>query len=319
MGNPAAEAKKAEGNAFFKASKHAEAVAKYTEAIALCPSDHTYFSNRAACYEKMGEFEKSAEDGKSCITCNKTFIKGYFRAATALKALKRYKEAEDTLKLGLGVEPRNKDLKENLAEIQGLMRKDKVVALTASAEEAWSKKDYKTTIDLCDKGLALGAGDGKLTALRAKAVPMFEKAEKSRTAGLSKTELFKEAGDKWYKAANFEFAIAEYTKCLDNLSDKHSTLAIKALSNRSACHKQLSNFDGTIEDCSVVIEAEPNNVKALIRRAQGFEAVERYKFALQDVKTVLQLPADIVGGANYKIANEMQHRLNRVVAQLKMG
>ena len=48
-----AEAKKAEGNAFFKAGKYPEAVAKYSEALALDDTMHTVFSNRAACYEKM--------------------------------------------------------------------------------------------------------------------------------------------------------------------------------------------------------------------------------------------------------------------------
>jgi len=52
-------------------------------------------------------------------------------------------------------------------------------------------------------------------------------------------------------------------------------LAIRCLSNRAACYKQLSDFDGTIEDCSSVLEADANNVKALVRRAQAFEAVER--------------------------------------------
>jgi len=89
------------------------------------------------------------------------------------------------------------------------------------------------------------------------------------------------------------------------------------LSNRSACFKQISNFDGTIEDCSAVLEADPTNVKSLVRRAQAFEAVERYKFALQDVKAVLTMPRGDVGEQNFTLCNGMQHRLNRVVAQLK--
>ncbi|CAM9681744.1 unnamed protein product [Phaeothamnion confervicola] len=54
-----------------------------------------------------------------------------------------------------------------------------------------------------------------------------------------------------------------------------------------------------------------------MRRAQAFEAIERYRFALQDVRTVLAMPQDQVGTANWNLANGMQHRLNRVVAQLK--
>ncbi|CAM9644204.1 unnamed protein product, partial [Choristocarpus tenellus] len=112
-------------------------------------------------------------------------------------------------------------------------------------------------------------------------------------------------------------AIKAYTECLDNIPSKTSPLAIKCYSNRSACYKQLSNFDGTVQDTSAVLEAEPNNVKALMRRAQAFEAIERYRFALQDVRTVLHMPMDQVGAANFQLANGMQHRLNRVVQQLK--
>lgn len=70
-------------------------------------------------------------------------------------------------------------------------------------------------------------------------------------------------------------AIVKYTECLDSLPDRRSELAIKCFSNRSACYKQLSNFDATVEDTTAVLEVEPENVKALVRRAQAFEAIER--------------------------------------------
>jgi len=92
---------------------------------------------------------------------------------------------------------------------------------------------------------------------------------------------------------------------------------MKAHSNRAACYKQISNFDGVIEDCTAVLEYEPENVKALVRRAQAFEGVERYRYALQDCKTVLSMPMDKIGKANYDLCNMMQHRLNRTVQQLK--
>jgi stress-induced-phosphoprotein 1 len=84
-----------------------------------------------------------------------------------------------------------------------------------------------------------------------------------------------------------------------------------------ACYKQISNFDGVISDCTAVLEVEPDNVKALLRRAQAFEGVERYRFALQDVKAVLQLPYHQVGKTNFDLCNGMQHRLQRTVDQLK--
>jgi stress-induced-phosphoprotein 1 len=85
----------------------------------------------------------------------------------------------------------------------------------------------------------------------------------------------------------------------------------------TACYKQISNFDGVISDCTAVLEVDPENVKALIRRAQAFEGVERYRFALQDVKTVLMMGIANVGKTNYDLCNMMQHRLQRTVTQLK--
>jgi predicted kinase len=56
-----------------------------------------------------------------------------------------------------------------------------------------------------------------------------------------------------------------------------------------------------------------------MRRAQAFEACERYKSALQDVRQVLQLGLEVVGKSTFDLANGMQHRLNRVIAQLKQS
>ncbi|CAM9572052.1 unnamed protein product [Sphacelaria rigidula] len=165
--------------------------------------------------------------------------------------------------------------------------------------------------------MRLDAGNKDLQAVLDRAKPKFEAAERARRSGLSSTELLKEKGDDAYKRAAFEEAIVKYTECLDQLPDKKSPLAIKCFSNRSACYKQLSNFDATVEDTTAVLEVEPNNVKALVRRAQAFEAIERYRFALQDVRAVLQMPADQVGSQNMALANGMQHRLHRVVQQLK--
>jgi hypothetical protein len=41
----------------------------------------------AACYEKIGNFEEMANASQSCIKADKTFVKGYFRLATAQKNL----------------------------------------------------------------------------------------------------------------------------------------------------------------------------------------------------------------------------------------
>jgi len=147
--------------------------------------------------------------------------------------------------------------------------------------------------------------------------PLHQRSEKQRMSKLDPKEKIKEEGDAFFKNANFESAIKSYSKCLDSISDKSSDLALKCYNNRAACYKQLSNFEGTISDSTSVLEYKPDDIKALIRRAQAYEACERYKSSLQDVRQVLAYGIDVVGKPSFDLANGMQHRLNRVIAQLK--
>jgi hypothetical protein len=55
----------------------------------------------------------------------------------------------------------------------------------------------------------------------------------------------------------------------------------------------------------------------MIRRAQAFEGVERYRMALTDVKVVLKMGYAKIGKSNFELCNAMQHRLQRTVDQLK--
>lgn len=276
-----------------------------------------YWSNMAASHEKLKQFAEMEEAARSCVKADSKFVKGYFRLATALKALNKNAECIKTLESGLGVDSSNADLKRMKTEMVEVQRQANAHALCTKAQEQMQNGDIEKAFKTLEAASRIDAGNSEVQDMMSRVKPKWEAMERSRKSGLSGTEKFKEAGDEQYKAANFEGAIEKYTQCLSKLNDNASPLAIKCLSNRAACFKQISNFDGTIEDCSMVLETEPNNVKALVRRAQAFEAVERYKFALQDVKQVLSTDYSIVGEANYKLCNGMQHRLNRVIAQLK--
>lgn len=320
MPNPKAEKIKAEGNAFFKAGKYADAISKYQEATKIDDTVPSYWSNMAACHEKLGQYEEMADAGRSCIKADKNFVKGYFRLAVAYKALNDLGNCIKTLENGLGIQSSNPDLKRMKKEVTELQRGEQVAAYCAKAEEMMQNGDIAGAMKQLDFASRLDAGNPDIERMMSKVKPKFEAMEKKRKAGLSTVERYKENGDASYKNANFEEAVGHYTKCLDELQKKGQTgsdLALKAYSNRAACYKQISNFDGTISDCSAVLEVDPENVKALIRRAQAFEGVERYRFALQDVKTVLMMPYNQVGKSNFDLCNMMQHRLQRTVNQLK--
>mmetsp|Transcript_3889 Transcript_3889/g.5804 ORF Transcript_3889/g.5804 Transcript_3889/m.5804 type:complete len:324 (-) Transcript_3889:246-1217(-) len=320
MPNAQAEVLKGQGNQFFKSGQYAVAIEKYNEATKIDPNVPAYWSNMAACYEKLSQYDQMAEASRSCIKADRNFVKGYFRLATAQKGQNDLQGCIKTLESGLAVQSSNADLKRMKKDVQELLRGEQVAGYCRTAEKQMQSGDITGAFKTLELASRIDAGNPDIERMMARVKPKFEAMEARRKAGLSATEIYKERGDEQYKSANFEGAIELYTKCIDTLRAEgkgQSELAIKAYSNRAACYKQISNFDGTVEDCTAVLEVDPENVKALIRRAQALEGLERYRFALQDVKTVLSMPFDKVGKSNFDLCNGMQHRLNRTVQQLK--
>jgi tetratricopeptide (TPR) repeat protein len=89
----AAAQAKDRGNEAFKKKLYQQAVDHYSTAIKLDPSNHLYYSNRSAAYDKMGEYNNMIRDARKCIELNPTFLKGYFRLITGLRHGKQYTEA----------------------------------------------------------------------------------------------------------------------------------------------------------------------------------------------------------------------------------
>ncbi|KAJ0404143.1 hypothetical protein P43SY_008701 [Pythium insidiosum] len=259
MVNAAAEAKKNEGNEAFKRRDWAQAVAKYSEAIAIDATNHVYFSNRSAAFNGMHKFEEAANDAAQCIKLNPDFVKGYHRHGMALMALKKYEEALATLRAGQRVDFDNKDLNKLIQEIE----------------------------------------------------PLQKKVEMARRSGMNRAELLKEEGNDAFKKAHFERAIELYTEALEASDRQDSPLALSCYNNRAACNQQLSAFSAVVRDCTHVLEYEPQNQKALLRRALAYEGLERYRLALQDIRTLLSI------NPNIEIANKAQHRLGEYVRKLK--
>lgn len=321
-GHPKAEAFKAEGNKFFKSGDYKAAIAKYNEATDVDPNVPAYWSNMAACYEKISEYDEMENASRSCIKADKNFVKGYFRLATALKAKDDLEGCIKALESGLAVDSTNADLKRMKKDLTELQRGETVAKYISKCEEQVTNGDIAGAYKTLELASRLDAGNPDIERMMGKVKPKYERMEAQRRSNLSPDEVCKERGDDAFKNAQFEVAIEHYSKCLKGLQNRgesQSDLALKAHANRAACYKQISNFDGVIEDCTAVLEVDPENVKALVRRAQAFEGVERYRFALQDVKTVLAMPYAKVGKSNVDMCNMMQHRLNRTVQQLKSG
>lgn len=112
--------KKKEGNARFKEANYQQAAVLYTEAISLDDSQHALYSNRAACFLKLGRYAQAREDAEACVRLAPEFAKGHFRLALALQAEDKFPEACAAFTKTLNLEPNNKEAQAglNMARMQ---------------------------------------------------------------------------------------------------------------------------------------------------------------------------------------------------------
>jgi stress-induced-phosphoprotein 1 len=68
------------------------------------------YSNRAACYTKLGALPEGLKDAEKCIELDPTFSKGYNRKGAVQFFMKEYDKAMETYQEGLKHDPHNQEL-----------------------------------------------------------------------------------------------------------------------------------------------------------------------------------------------------------------
>lgn len=112
---------------------------------------------------------------------------------------------------------------------------------------------------------------------------MKTKSEESQRA-----EKLKEEGNSHFKAGRYENALSSYLEALSvNPSAGPDTAVYHK--NLAAVYLKLEQHLEAAKQCTKAIEITPNDPKALFRRCQAFEAMERYEDAYKDAMQLLRV------------------------------
>ncbi|KAI4313113.1 hypothetical protein L6164_026121 [Bauhinia variegata] len=84
---------RARGNDLFKSKRYNEACSAYGEGLKVDTSNSVLYCNRAACWFKAGQWEKSIEDCNHALHFRPNYTKALLRRATANSKLERWVEA----------------------------------------------------------------------------------------------------------------------------------------------------------------------------------------------------------------------------------
>ncbi|KAL3505106.1 hypothetical protein ACH5RR_034947 [Cinchona calisaya] len=107
----------------------------------------------------------------------------------------------------------------------------------------------------------------------------------------------KEEGNLLFKGGKYQRAGKKYDKALDLLSGDVSfdddlelvqSLRVMCWLNGAACCLKLNDFHGAVKHCSMVLDVEFSNVKALYRRAQAYMETADLHLAELDIKKALE-------------------------------
>ena len=119
-----AEAARQEGNELFKRAQvendislYAKAIEKYGDAMKRNPKDHVPYSNRAACYQKLMEWQLALKDAETCVEMDPAYVKGWSRKGAIHTYLKEFHKAMDAYNMVLKLEPENADAKQQLENV----------------------------------------------------------------------------------------------------------------------------------------------------------------------------------------------------------
>lgn len=118
-----ADEEREKGNEFFKQQQYPEAIKHYTEALRRNPKDARVYSNRAACYTKLGALPEGLKDANKCIELDPLFTKGYSRKGAVQFFMKEYDKALETYQEGLKLDENNQELLEGVRRCVGQINK----------------------------------------------------------------------------------------------------------------------------------------------------------------------------------------------------
>ncbi|MCL4148844.1 UNVERIFIED_CONTAM: hypothetical protein GTU68_045382 [Idotea baltica] len=113
-----AEEQRQLGNECFKKGDYPSAIKHYTEGIRRNPDDSKIYSNRAACYTKLAEFNLGLKDCDELQSNARTpkFVKGYVRKGKILQGLKQYSKAQEAYQKAMEVDAKCQEAIDGLRE-----------------------------------------------------------------------------------------------------------------------------------------------------------------------------------------------------------
>ncbi|KAJ5574051.1 mitochondrial outer membrane translocase receptor (TOM70) [Penicillium hispanicum] len=303
---------KAAGNKAYGSKDYNRAIDLYGKAI-ICKPDPVFYSNRAACYNVLSEWEKVLEDTSAALAMDSEYVKALNRRAIAYEHLGNFSEALLDFTASCIIDAFSNDVSRNALE-----RLLKKVAEQKSKAilEARSKKLPSATFvsnylqsfrprplpEGLEESVELSEDSGKgqlrkgLIAMGMKTADGYEEAAASFEKALQVGDLGDFEALALNMRATFTYLGGNASSALDDLnkSVELQPSLVQSYIKRASLHLELGNKDAAADDFELAITHNKDDPDIYYHRAQLHFILGEFAEAAKDYQKSIDLDRSFI-------------------------
>ena len=303
---------KEKGNKAYGSRDYNKAIDLYSKAI-LCKPDPVYYSNRAACYNALSEWDKVVEDTSAAIAMDAEYIKALNRRAHAYEHLGMFSEALLDYTASCII-----DGFQNQTSAQSVERLLKKVAEKKAKE---IMKDKKNTLPSAtfvsnylqsfrarpppeglEEGVELDENSGKgqlqrgLIAMNRKTKDAYEEASRAFKKAIELNELGEHEAFALNMRATFTYLEGDTNEAMDDLTKaiELQPSLTQAYIKRASMHLEIGNKDKATEDFEEAMKHNKDDADIYYHRAQLHFIMGDFADAAKDYQKSIELDRDFI-------------------------
>jgi len=303
---------KAAGNKAYGSKDYNRAIDLYGKAI-LCKQDPVFYSNRAACYNAMSEWDKVIEDTTAAINLDNEYVKALNRRANAYEQVERNSEALLDYTASCIIDGfRNESSAQSVERLLKKVADAKGKAILASKEKKLPSPTFVTNYlqsfrpkptpegleddaELDEesgkgqlrkglKAMATKTGDGY-----AEAAAAFDRAVELGDLGEHEAFAYNMRGTFSYLKGDNEDAL----KDMDKSIELQPTLT-QSFIKRASMHLELANPEAAEADFAAALEQNSSDPDIFYHRAQLHFIKSEFGEAAKDYQKSIDLDKDFI-------------------------
>ncbi|KAI6709599.1 hypothetical protein PZA11_003859 [Diplocarpon coronariae] len=303
---------KAAGNTAYGAKDYIKAIDLYGKAI-ICKPDPIFYSNRAACYNALAEWEKVVEDTTAAINLDNEYVKALNRRANAYEHLEKFSEALLDFTASCIIDGfRNEASAQAVERLLKKVAEAKGKAILASKEKRLPSPTFVTNYLQSFRprpppaGLESDAeieeGTGKaqlqlgLRAMEKKTGDGYEEAAAAFTKALELNDLAEHEAFAYNMRGTFRYLRGENREALNDLTksvDLQPSLT-QSFIKRASMHLELGEKDLAAEDFEKATEQNNDDPDIYYHRAQLHFILGEFADAAKDYQKSIDLDRDFI-------------------------